>query len=207
MAKRTDENKKLLDNQFNDWYKLNKSKLPSYTKQEQTDFTNNLTERLIDEIINYQGTDKIKTRMMRHKYFEIKNQLATVDKELIEEVKQNIWKPKDKSDYRRIIPEMILISDKIRIEKKDIFGNVSHDTYEHNEKLKQVWNILSSCVSKARNDNVPGRNLKYIVIDKISKKYLGVINIASTLPNLTPRNEPVFKTSNIKGKYWKTIVS
>lgn len=200
VSKRTVENQKLLNHQFKEY--LKNAKLIHYTKKEQADFKRELQEKIIKEIVNLSGKEKIKTRMINQKYNEIRNKMSRYGMDVLEEVKNKIWIPTDKSDYRRIIPEMILISDNIKVSKKDIFGQDCFDTYDYNQKLARDWNILSSCVSLARNDNSPGRNLKYIVQDKISKKYLGVINITSCLPNVSPRNHAVFKTGNIKGKYW-----
>ena len=190
------ENQKILDKQYS--FFLKENKLPSFTKKQIQQLDNSLKSEIIDELISNQGEVKKRERMLKHKWAEVNKKLKSYSPEFLEELRQKVWIPNDKSDYRRIIPEMVLISDRIRIKRKDIFGNETHDTHEHQSELAKHWTIMAICTSKARADNVPGRQLKYLVRDKITKKYLGFIAITGTLPNLKPRNVDVFKTNNIK---------
>lgn len=189
-----------LDEQYKKW--LSKNKLTSYAESKIKIMDETLTKEILKEIKLNTGIENQSVRMLKHKYEEVNQQLKNYSPELLEELRQKCWVPNDKSDYRRIIPEMILISDRIKIDRKDIFGLPTHDTFEHQTKLSQDWTSLSVCTSKARNDNVPGRKLRYIVRDRVTKKYLGIICITGTLPNLKPRNIEFFRANNIK-KYFQ----
>jgi hypothetical protein len=86
----------------------------------------------------------------------------------IEEVKNNIWMPKDPEDYLALEPELI-------------YTNKEED-------LPELWNCIRTFSSTMKNNSNIGRNLNFIVRDKVSKKYLGVICISSDFLDLTPRD-------------------
>lgn len=86
----------------------------------------------------------------------------------IEEIKRNFWIPKSVDDYLNIEPELIY-------------------TNKDNE-LPELWNCIRTFSSTMKNNSNIGRNLNFIVRDKITKKYLGVICISSDFLDLTPRD-------------------
>jgi hypothetical protein len=86
----------------------------------------------------------------------------------IEEIKSNIWMPKDPEDYLSLEPELLYTS------KQD--------------NLPELWNTIRTFSSTMKNNSNIGRNLNFIVRDKITKKYLGVICISSDFLDLTPRD-------------------
>jgi hypothetical protein len=193
-----------IQNQYKVWLKTNK--VIKLSSEEEKQLDKSMTKIIVDEINDIQSTKDDphhqRLKMLKQKHFEVRKKLKRFPVEDLERIKNSMWTPTDRSDYRRIIPEMILVSDRIRIKKKDIFGNESFDTYEHNAQLKKDWEVLSILISSARQDSVPGRSLHYIVRDKITQKYLGFISITGTLPNLSCRNSSIFNTNNIK-KYFQ----
>jgi hypothetical protein len=86
----------------------------------------------------------------------------------IEEIKSNIWMPKDPDDYLALEPEMIYAN------KQD--------------NLPELWNCIRTFSSTMKNNSNIGRNLNFIIRDKPTKKYLGVICISSDFLDLTPRD-------------------
>ncbi len=89
----------------------------------------------------------------------------------IEEVKRNIWLPNDPEDYLNLQPELVYTN------KED--------------NLPELWNCIRTFSSTMKNNSNIGRNLNFIVRDKVTKKYLGVICISSDFLDLTPRDNHI----------------
>jgi hypothetical protein len=92
----------------------------------------------------------------------------TTQKELIDKVKNNIWIPESPDDYLDLQPELIYTN--------------------KGENLPETWNAIRTFTSTMKNNSNIGRNLNFIVQDKVTKKYLGVICISSDFLDLTPRD-------------------
>jgi len=86
----------------------------------------------------------------------------------IQEVTTNVWNPKDLDDYAKLEPELI-------------YANKQDD-------LPELWNVIRTFSSTMKNNSNIGRNLNFIVKDKPTKQYLGVICISSDFLDLTPRD-------------------
>jgi len=86
----------------------------------------------------------------------------------IEEVKNNFWNPQDPDEYLKLQPELI-------------YANKQDD-------LPELWNCIRTFSSTMKNNSNIGRNLNFIVRDKVTQKYLGVICISSDFLDLTPRD-------------------
>jgi hypothetical protein len=83
-------------------------------------------------------------------------------------VKDRIWIPNSPNDYLSLKPELILADDK---------------------ELLEYWQILSKfCSSFAKNKN-PGRFLPFLVIDKGTESYLGIICISNDYMDLKSRDD------------------
>jgi hypothetical protein len=89
-------------------------------------------------------------------------------RKMIDAVKTNIWMPNTPEDYLSLEPELIYCN------KED--------------KLPELWNCIRTFTSTMKNNSNIGRNLNFIVRDKVTKKYLGVICISSDFLDLTPRD-------------------
>jgi hypothetical protein len=86
----------------------------------------------------------------------------------IEEIKSNFWVPESPEDYLSLEPELLYTS------KQD--------------DLPELWNTIRTFSSTMKNNSNIGRNLNFVVRDKVTKKYLGVICISSDFLDLTPRD-------------------
>ena len=86
----------------------------------------------------------------------------------IQEIKNNFWLPNDPDAYMALEPELI-------------YANKQDD-------LPELWNCIRTFSSTMKNNSNIGRNLNFIVRDKSTKKYLGVICISSDFLDLTPRD-------------------
>jgi hypothetical protein len=96
-------------------------------------------------------------------------QMVDKDQEMfIKQIKANIWSPKDADDFLNLQPELI---------------------YTKDAELSETWNCIRTFTSTMKNNSNIGRNLNYIVIDKVTGKYLGVMCISSDFLDLTPRDQ------------------
>ena len=145
--------------------------------------TNELKERLITEL-GYVSGMTVEEYTLYQKWCEVKNkdpaqtvntlfgeesQLVDLSKDkLLSRVKNNIWSPQDPMDFEKLQPELIYTKD--------------------SPELPQLWNAIRTFASTMKNNNNIGRNLNFIVRDKPTKKYLGVICISSDFLDLTPRD-------------------
>lgn len=123
---------------------------------------------------------------------EIKKWLPKQDPKQIRWVERLIWKPEGRSDFRRLEPELIYVKSSYQIEVKNIWGEVTKREIPSNDPLELHWMILRKLVSTARDNGGGGmRTLKFLVRDKISRKYLGVICIASDFMDLEGREKKI----------------
>jgi len=96
----------------------------------------------------------------------------------IEEVKANFWNPQDPDEYLKLQPELV-------------YANKQDD-------LPELWNCIRTFSSTMKNNSNIGRNLNFIVRDKVTKKYLGVICISSDFLDLTPRDNYIGWSRELK---------
>lgn len=121
---------------------------------------------------------------------EIKKWLPQQDPSQIRWVERLIWKPKGRSDFRLLQPELIYVKSSYQIEVKNIWGEVTSREISSNDPLELHWKILRKLISTARDTGGGGmRTLKFLVRDKVSRKYLGVICISSDFMDLEGREK------------------
>lgn len=183
--------------QFKQWIKTNPIK--KLSEQEIEDLDEKLRQEIIEEL-GTTGEFNIDEYMLLHKWKEVRKFVPKQNPKEIEEVKNLIWKPQGRGDFRRIEPELVLTSDGLEIQHKDFFGNLSYKEYQRDEKLIRHWNILRVLISSSRHDGVMGRQLRYLVRDKVTKTYLGIICMGSSMMNLSERNKEVFGGDITKNK-------
>ena len=95
---------------------------------------------------------------------------------LIKEVKRNFWVPQEPDDFLKLQPKMIL----------------------SNGPDAERWNAVRTFSSTMKNNSNIGRNLFYILQDDVTKKYLGVICISSDFLDLTPRDNAIGWSRDVK---------
>lgn len=95
---------------------------------------------------------------------------------LIKQVKSNFWMPKEPDDYANLKPVMKL----------------------HNGELAETWNAIRTFSSTMKNNSNIGRNLFYTIEDEVTGKYLGVICISSDFLDLTPRDNAIGWSRDVK---------
>lgn len=167
-----------IDTQWKNWVEENPPETYKHID------VNKMTQKTIEEL-KYVSLMDVKEYTLFQKWREIQEKYPTIivndlwegqkkslqdDKQrrLIQKVKNNIWSPKTPDDYLDLDLELVLVN--------------------KNAQLNEIWNTLRTFTSTMKNNANIGRNLSFIVQDKKSKKYLGVICISSDFLDLTPRD-------------------
>ena len=150
-----------------------------------------LVEVLTKDLTYASGMD-VKEYTLYQKWCEIKERYPVEDvstlwgqdvqmvypeqEKLINQVKNNFWMPKQPDDYANLKPIMKL----------------------HNGELAETWNAIRTFSSTMKNNSNIGRNLFYTIEDEITGKYLGVICISSDFLDLTPRDNAIGWSRDVK---------
>jgi len=176
------------DSLYTDWASAQNFKtLPSTVLQKMDD---EIREKVKDELSYLIKMDATEYALW-HKFNEVQEWLPNQKMSHINWVKRTIWKPQGKSDYRRIEPELIFVKDSFHIKSKNIWGEDASVELENKEPHGKHWDIIRTLVSTGRNDGTIGRALRFIVRDKNTKMYLGVICLGSSMAMLKPRNDAI----------------
>jgi len=103
-------------------------------------------------------------------------------------VKNKIWKPYDIFDYEKTVDQISNIVPKIILVDND------DDLF--------TWNTLRDFTHSMGFDANIGRNLKFLILDVTSEKYLGILNLASDVISIKSRDEWIGWTSEdrLEGK-------
>ena len=109
---------------------------------------------------------------------------------LVDEVKSNIWLPQTADDYLNIEPVLIYTDDSSSVSRKGVDGTVIEDKIKRSD-LPERWNTARNFISTMKNNSNIGRNLNFLVADKKTGKYLGVMCISSDFLDLTPRDNAI----------------
>jgi len=179
------------DYQYKEWLKLNPTK--KYTDDEILKLDEDLKKVIIKEL-QHLSSIGIEEYMVEHKWKEIKEfhiEHKTTPEE-VEEVRRLMWSPKGRSDYRRIEPELLLTTDDADIQHTDFWGKTGYRQRVVDNKFLKHWNILRVFISSSRHDGAIGRQLHYLVRDKRTQTYIGILCIQSSLRNIKPRNDYLF---------------
>ena len=178
-----------VDDQWDVWQKQNPIK----------SFEHIDTEKLVKILTNdltYASSMDVKEYTLYQKWCEIKERYPTETKSIIEDgvpkisnvlidaeqerlinlVKSKFWMPKEPDDYAKLQPVMKL----------------------HNGNLAETWNAIRTFSSTMKNNSNIGRNLFYTIEDEITGKYLGVLCISSDFLDLTPRDNAIGWSRDVK---------
>ena len=132
----------------------------------------NVSNMSVEEYILFQKWCEVQEKYPSHEVstlFGVERQLVNIEDEMfIKGIRDNIWIPKNEDDYLNLQPELI---------------------YTKDAELSETWNCIRTFISTMKNNSNIGRNLNYLVVDRKSGKYLGVICISSDFLDLTPRDQ------------------
>ena len=105
-------------------------------------------------------------------------------------IKDKIWKPIDFNDEKQTIKQ-------IEDLQPEIFLIDNESVY------KEAWLLLRVFGHTMAFDVNPGRFIKFLVVDKMTKKYLGVVSVASDVTSITVRDKYIGWTKDNKFKEHK----
>ena len=174
-----------VDKQWKEWSEKNP---PSTFKHiDKEELVKVLTEDLtyasqmdVREYTLYQKWCEVKERYPVHEVstlFGDEIQMVNPEQEeLIKEVKSNFWMPKEPDDFDKLKPVMVL----------------------SNGPDAERWNAIRTFSSTMKNNSNIGRNLFYVLTDEVTGKYLGVICISSDFLDLTPRDNAIGWSRDVK---------
>ena len=163
---------------FIEWYKtqekrkLSDKELVAYDSE---------VEGIVKKEITFLSTLSVQDYAYAHKQYELQTWVPKQEIKNIEWVRKLIWKPIAKSDYRRIQPELIQIKSEFAVKSFNIWGEEGTRVLKNIEPLSKHWDILRTLISRATNDGTVGRQLRFLVRDKNTRLYLGVICISSAM--------------------------
>jgi len=174
-----------IDDQWQSWQDHN-----PIDKIEAVD-TDTLKEAVVKDL-SYVSSMDVKEYTLYQKWCEVKDRYPTVETNsffddkpamqkpeqgvVIQEVKNNFWLPEDPEEYLELQPELVW-TDGAEVQ--------SHT----NAKGSEIWNALRTFLSTMKNNSNIGRNLNFLIRDKVTKKYLGVTCMSSDFLDLTPRDD------------------
>ena len=174
-----------VEKQWSDWQDKN-----SAEHFEHID-TEHLTKVLIDDL-TYASKMDVREYTLYQKWCEVQerypvHEVSTLfgseiqmvspeQKILVDKVKSNFWMPESPDDYEKLKPIMVL----------------------SNGELAETWNAVRTFSSTMKNNSNIGRNLFYTVTDEVTGKYLGVICISSDFLDLTPRDNSIGWSRDVK---------
>jgi len=174
-----------VEKQWEDWQKDNDPTTFTHIDEEnlKTILTQDLTyasQMDVREYTLYQKWCEIQERYPTHEVstlFGTERQMVYPDQEkLIKKVKANFWNPENPDDFDKLDIELVL----------------------SNGEGAEEWNAIRTFTSTMKNNSNIGRNLFYIIKDKPTGKYLGVICISSDFLDLTPRDNAIGWPRDIK---------
>ncbi len=124
-----------------------------------------------------------------HKQFQMREVLPKLDPKHLAWAKRLVWTTRGRGDFRRIEPELLYVKPQVEIRSIGVLGDERHDTFDAPDPLHVHWNILRHIVSSATHDGFVGRSLRFLVRDRHSLQYLGLLCISGDMLELTPRND------------------
>ena len=172
--------------QYKKWYEKENVQLLSPKDGHKLDVS--LTKVLKKEL-NELNSVSINEFYLLHKYQEIHDYIDKVGIESIQQIEKLIYKPTSFDDYINIDPELIYIHDGVDVIHTNIYGETSVRQLSHKDNLIEHWQTIRTLVSSSRNDLLLGRALRFLVRDKPTGKYLGILCLGGGLPTITVLNK------------------
>lgn len=146
-------------------------------KQVVTEDLKNVSAMTVEEYTLYQKWLEIHIKYPVHEGLFGSTLVNGQDEIDIKLTKENIWIPESPDDYTKLKPVLL---------------------YSNGNEMSTKWNTIRTFTSTMKNNNNIGRNLNYIVQDDVTGKYLGVICISSDFLDLTPRDNYIGWSRDVK---------
>lgn len=125
------------------------------------------------------------------KYYEINEILPTLDAKEIKEVKSLLYSAKSYDDVLAIEPEIIYVKESFGVPTTNIYGETSIKQISYDNRLVRHWQILRTFVSSIKNEGSLGRAIRFLVRDKHTQKYIGILCLSSSLATVKCLNDTI----------------
>ena len=125
------------------------------------------------------------------KYYEINEILPTLDAKEIKEVKSLLYSAKSYDDVLAIEPEIIYVKESFGVPTTNIYGETSIKNISYDNRLVRHWQILRTFVSSIKNEGSLGRAIRFLVRDKHTQKYIGILCLSSSLATVKCLNDTI----------------
>ena len=141
----------------------------------------NTLKKLIEK--NFENMKKMSVReyLTYRKWEQLNlNPLSAPELLRLSMLKKSLWYPDDPDDYLKLQPDLVFADNKADIE---------------------TWVMLRNFIHAQVHNNNIGRSIKAFVIDRNTKKYLGIIALHSDFISLKPREKHIGWTVDHKIKH------
>lgn len=118
-----------------------------------------------------------------------RNDRATMRR--IQKVKRNIYIPSGPEDIETLEPELVFVQHQFPVPRVSIWGTERIAFLSNPDPLADDWEIMRHFVSNMEHGGNIGRSIRFIVRDKNTKKYLGIICIAGDFAQLKGRDDAI----------------
>ena len=129
-----------------------------------------------------------RTWMQVNEEFDPSDQQA---KRRIQKVKHNIYRPTGPQDIETIEPELVFVQKQFPVPRVSIWGSERIAFLSNPDPLAGDWEIMRHFVSNMEHGGNLGRSVRFLVRDKPTKKYLGIICIAGDFGQLKGRDDAI----------------
>jgi len=151
--------------------------------------------------LNQVGSLPSKAFLFWQKWDEIQHDYGDATKDdirRIAKIGRKIWMPKKPDDYLKLEPELVFVKHKLPITSVNIWGQERLDFYTNPDPLDIDWNVLRVFVATMPSSGSVGRSLRFLVRDKGTGKYLGVLCISGDFFDLGGRDKAIGWTQKEK---------
>jgi len=131
-------------------------------------------KKIVIADLNWLSSLSVEEFTFRKKWEEMQL-LTNFIKEFANQAKATIWSPTDINDEELTIKEII------NLQPKAIVVN--------NEYLERLWTTLRYYCSSAEYNQAPGRFIKFLMVDEVTNKVLGICSIASDVISISDRDK------------------
>lgn len=122
----------------------------------------------------------------------------TLTLQKIERVKRKLWVPEIPEDYLKLEPELVIVKQEFPVRHISIWGQERYMFMTNPDPFQEDWMVMSHFVSRVRAGGTVGRNIRIIVRDKKTQRYLGILCLSSGFFGLKGRDNAIVGSTKIR---------
>ncbi len=128
------------------------------------------------------------------KWDQIQTEFKDASKEKLSSISQTrdkIWIPNDPLDYQKLEPEVVFVKQQFPIRHISIWGYERYDFLTNPDPLSEDWVNLRYFASSHFHGGNVGKELRFLIRDKKSKKYIGILSLAGDYADIKGRDDAI----------------